>query len=246
MASVLQAVFVDSQKHPTNVWPLGNLTLFNDVMNTQDIQHDDNRICYTFVDGPHGLPYSILDLSDSVSTGLDVTLSGTAPLRDLTFSLYIYTNNDLADITGTIFHYQLEDREFIRVRMLANTFLVSFRDEYGMSAGMMYLTDFLTSHTWSHVIICREFATGRITIYKDGVEMYNMDDDFSNVISFPRDGKLRLGMSQNTEEPDVFDGNIACVQFYDIQASVDMPVGLLEYCKPETWNNHFSCKYTLN
>lgn len=239
----IHVVVSNGQNPPEHVWPLGNSTLFNDVINLQHIQHDVNNVCYKFVQGPPGLPYTVFDFTSLVTPGLDVVLKGASPLRDLSVGFYVYPMNDPADVTGTLLHYQLEDREFIRVRMLANTFLVSFRDEYGMSAGMMYLVDFLNPHTWNHVTISRVYSTGRIIVYKDGTELYNMDDDFSNVISFPHDGKLRVGMSQDPDDADVFDGHFACVQVHASIVSSDIQDSVMKYCRPQNWNNHFSCKY---
>lgn len=231
-----------SMREPVNVWPLGNVSLFNDVQGSQNIQHDTNNECFKFVDGPSGLPYTVLDVRALSTQVLDVTLKGLTTLRDITIAFYVYPENDPADITGTLLHYQSEDREFIRVRMLANTFLVSFRDEYGMSAGMMYLVDFLTPRAWNHVIISRIYSTGRIIVYKDGVNMYDMDDDFSNVISFPHGGKLRIGKSQDPDDDDVFVGNFACIQIYEIVIPPDIQGEVLSFCRPQNWNQQFTCK----
>lgn len=231
-------------KPPLYLWPLANISLFNDVIGSHHIQHgDEDGHCYNFIDGPAGLPYSVLDQSQAIESGMDATLKGPPPLRDMTISFYVYPDKDPEEISGTLFHYLSDDREFMRVRMLGNTFLISFRDEYGMNAGMMYLVDFLTPRAWNHVMFSRVYVTGAIIVYKDGVELYNMDDDFSNVISFPHDGKLRLGKSQDSDDQGVFEGKFACVQVYNIVVPVDKMAELQSRCWPEAWNNEFSCKF---
>ncbi|KAL4234076.1 hypothetical protein ACF0H5_005730 [Mactra antiquata] len=240
---VFEVVEASNIREPAYVWPLGNVSLYSDVIGSQDIIHDKGKKCFSFVDGPTGLPYSALDVEEETTTCFDANLKGTAPLRDLTVSFYVYPDNDMADISGTLLHYQAEDREIMRIRTLANTFLVSFRDEYGMSAGMMYLVNFLTPHAWNHVTVAREFQTGRITVYKDGIEMYNEDDEFSDVISFPSTGKLRMGKSQDPDDEDLFEGNFACVQLYDTEVSKALQPEILSYCKPEMWKEQFKYYY---
>jgi hypothetical protein len=198
-----------------------------------------------FVNGPEGLPYSVLDIDDEDNSCFDANLKGTAPLRDMTISMFVFPDNDADDISGTMIHYQSDDREILRIRALANTFLVSFRDEYGMSAGMMYLVNFLTPRAWNHVTVSRVFPTGRIIVYKDGVEMYNQDDEFSDVISFPHIGKLRIGKSQDPDDEAIFNGQFACVQIYDKVIDETNQKDILSYCKPENWKTQHDCKYFL-
>jgi len=231
----------DANLQPHNVWPLGNTTLFNDVIGSDDVIHNENDVCFSFIEGPKGLPYSIIDLEEQIEPFFDINIQGNGPMRDLAISFYVYPDNDESDIKGTLVHYQAEDREIMRIRMLANTFLVSFRDEYGMSAGMMYLVNFLTPRAWSHVAVSRDYPTGRIIVYKDGVEAYNNDDDFSDVISFPSTGKIRLGKSQDPDDEDLFEGSFACLQYFDnvIPSGADLST---DNCKPSNWNRQFSCK----
>lgn len=238
----MPVVIAATAPNPMYVWPLGNMSLYSDVLGAQDVLHDEKKKCFSFIDGPESLPYSVLDIEEEPTTCFDANLKGSAPLRDLTVSLFVYPDNDMADISGTLLHYQTEDREIMRIRTLANTFLVSFRDEYGMSAGMMYLVNFLTPHAWNHVTVAREFPTGKITVYKDGVEMYNQDDEFSDVISFPSAGKMRMGKSQDPDDEDMFEGYFACVQFYDSVVNKTQQQDVLAYCRPEKWERQFNCK----
>ncbi|XP_045194579.2 uncharacterized protein LOC123550210 [Mercenaria mercenaria] len=231
---------------PMYVWPLANVSLYRDVIGSQDVIHDEDQKCFSFVDGPKGLPYSVLDIEDEDNSCFDVNLKGTAPLRDLTISMYVFPHNDEADISGTLIHYQSEDREILRIRTLANTFLVSFRDEYGMSAGMMYLVNFLTPRVWNHVTVSRKFPTGRIIVYKDGVEMYNEDDEFSDVISFPHTGKLRIGKSQDPDDEALYNGQFACVQLYDKVISENNQEDILNRCKPENWKTQDDYYFEVN
>ena len=145
----------------------------------------------------------------------DMTLSGDSILKDLSISLFVYPNAEETELSGTLLHYTHEEREIMRIRCLANTFLVSFRDEYGMSAGMMYLENFLQPEQWNHVIVTRDYKTGRITVFLNGEEKYNEDDDFSDIISFPGGGKIRIGKSQDPDDVDGFGGNFACIQMFE-------------------------------
>lgn len=231
-----------NDREPMYTWPLGNVSLYSDVIGSRNVLHDADQTCYSFVDGPKGLPYSVLDTQEEDNDCFDVNLKGPAPLRDFTISMYVYPDKDVADISGTLLHYQSEDREIMRVRTLANTFLVAFRDEYGMSAGMMYLVNFLTPRAWNHVTIARYYENGRIVVYKDGTEMYNEDDDFSDVISFPHTGKLRMGKSDDPDNEDPFEGRFACVQMYDQVISKEHQPEILKFCQPENWKAQFECK----
>ena len=233
---------VSSLKAPIHLWPLGNSSLYNDVIGVTKIRHDANKKCFLFTNGPSALPYSILRMDDEPDASYDVTLDGKTPLQDLTISFYVYPENDVSDVSGTILHYQVEDREILRIRALANTFLVSFRDEYGMSAGTMYIVNFFTPREWNHVVLSRAYETGRIAVYKDGVEMYNDDDEFSDVISFPNAGIIRVGKSHDEDDDDNFDGNFACVQLYQKVVPVDNLGELQNFCLPEHWKNTFNCK----
>ncbi|XP_052818410.1 uncharacterized protein LOC128244446 [Mya arenaria] len=224
---------------PLNLWPLSNVSLFSDVIGENDIIHDGNQVCFTFIEGPAELPYSVIDIEEQLEPFLDANIKGTSPLRDLTVSFFVYPDNDEADIKGTLIHYQAEEREVMRIRMLANTFLVSFRDEYGMSAGMMYLVNFLTPHAWNLVTVTREYASGKIIVYKNGVELYNADDEFSDVISFPSTGRLRLGKSQDPDDEDVFEGSFACVQLYEHRVPDSPQRSVAERCHPDHWNRQF-------
>ncbi|KAH3772039.1 uncharacterized protein LOC127845161 [Dreissena polymorpha] len=228
---------------PIHVWPISNISMFNDVMGHVTITHDKASVCFNFKEGPLDLPYSVLDLQHQSDHCYDVYFKNAEPFRDLTFSLFVYADNDVEDIKGTMIHYQAQDREILRIRMLANTLLVSFRDEYGMSAGMMYLVNFLNPRVWNHVIITRDYVTGRIVVNKDGVEMYNDDDEFSDVISFPSAGKLRMGKSQDPDDEDVFNGEIACVQVYDYVVPADGSDMVKDFCQPNNWKNTFKYFY---
>lgn len=227
---------------PVYVWPLGNASLYSDIIGTQDVIHDEDQTCFAFVDGPTSLPYSIFDKEEQENACFDVNLRGPAPLRDLTVSMFVYPHNDASDISGTLLHYQSEDREILRIRTLANTFLVSFRDEYGMSAGMMYLVNLLTPRAWNHVTIVRDYKTGRIIVYKDGEEVFNDDDEFSDVIGFPHTGKLRVGKSLDPDDEALFEGNFACIQVYERMVSKDRLADILKYCQPENWKMQYDCK----
>lgn len=228
---------------PKYVWPLSNVSLYSDVISSQDVIHETDKRCFSFINGPEGLPYTVLDIDDEDDSCFDANLKGPAPLRDMTISLFVFPDNDAADISGTMIHFETEEhREILRIRALSNTFLVSFRDEFGMSAGMMYLVNFLTPRAWNHVTVSRGFPTGRIIVYKDGVEMYNQDDEFSDVISFPHTGKFRIGKSLDTDDEAKFTGQFACVQLYDNVISKENQPDIISYCKPENWNSQYNCK----
>lgn len=214
---------------PAHTWPLSNISLYDDVVGGSDVIHASDKICFSFVPGPDVLEYSVLELGEENSQ-FDMVLSGEAVLKDLTISMYIYPHAEETELSGTLLHYTYEEREIMRIRCLANTFLVSFRDEYGMSAGMMYLVNFLEPGKWNHVVVTRDYKTGRITVYLDGEEMYSEDDDFSDIISFPSGGKLRVGKSQDPDDVDAFDGNVACIQIFGSVIDNDDVDKTHEYC----------------
>ena len=226
-------------------WPLSNESLFHDVFDTSLVNHTPEIKCFSFLDGPDDLPYSVLDKEDQETKSYDVFIEKEEPLQDLTISLYVFPDNDASDITGTLFHYQSDDREIMRIRTLANTFLVSFRDEYGMSAGTMYLVNFLTAHAWNHVTVTRDFKTGRIVVYKDGKEMYNDDDEFSDIISFPLSGMVRIGKSLDPDDEDKFEGVFACIQLYKQVIAAENIDVVHSNCLPEKWTNKFDCELLL-
>ena len=205
---------VTGQDEPAHTWPLSNLTLYKDVAGNSDVIHNPDKVCFSFVPGPPDLDYSVLKISEENSQ-FDMTLSGDSVLKDLSISLFVHPYAEETELSGTLLHYMYEEREIMRIRCLANTFLVSFRDEYGMSAGMMYLENFLQAEHWNHVVVTRDYKTGRITVFLNGEEMYNEDDDFSDIISFPSGGKLRIGKSQDPDDVDEFDGNFACIQIFE-------------------------------
>lgn len=228
-AGLVAAVATEQQPVPAHTWPLSNTSLYNDTAGQSDVIHDPGKICFSFVPGPPDLGYSVLELSEENSR-FEMILSGNAVLKDLSISMYIYPNAEETELSGTLLHYTYEDREIMRIRCLANTFLVSFRDEYGMSAGMMYLVNLLTPEQWNHVVVTRDYKTGTITVYLDGEEMYKEDDDFSDIISFPNGGKLRIGMSQDPDDVDSFDGNFACIEMYTSVLDGDDIDTVQDYC----------------
>ena len=228
--AIVVVVQADGERVPFHSWPLSNTSLYNDTIGNNDVIHDKNKVCFLFVSGPPDLGYSALKLSDE-GGNLDMVLAEHSVLKDLSISMYIYPYDEVSELSGTLLHYMYEDREIMKIRCLANTFLVSFRDEYGMSAGMMYLVEFLKSNQWNHVIVTRDYKTGTITVYRDGELMYDEDDDFSDIISFPNGGKLRIGKSQDSDDVDPFDGNFACVQIYTNVLGEDDIMKTKEFCK---------------
>ena len=212
---------------PAHTWPLSNMTLYEDISGNSDVIHDPGKVCFSFVSGPPDLGYSVLKMSEENSQ-FDMALSENSVLKDLSISLFVYPYTEETELSGTLLHYTYEEREIMRIRCLANTFLVSFRDEYGMSAGMMYLENFLKPEQWNHVVVTRDYKTGRITVSLDGEEMYNEDDDFSDIISFPGGGKIRIGKSQDPDDVDAFGGNFACIQMFE--SVIDDDDTVQDYC----------------
>ncbi|CAL1538496.1 unnamed protein product [Lymnaea stagnalis] len=111
---------------------------------------------------------------------------------------------------------------------------VSFWDEYGVSVGATAVPELLASGTWSHLLVSRDFDTGRVKVYHNGRIVDDIDDDFPNKISLPIKGSLRLGSSQ--KEDDVkFKGRFACFQFYTTTPTDQEVLDSKEYCLPSHW-----------
>merc|ERR1711974_208288 len=112
---------------------------------------------------------------------------------------------------------------------------VSFWDEYGVSVGATAIPDLLIADSWNHVVISRQFDTGRIKVYHNGELVDDIDDDFPNKIRLPGRGAIRLGSSQKDEEGANFKGRFACFQLYNTVPTEDEVKNSKNFCMPAAW-----------
>ncbi|CAG5121821.1 unnamed protein product [Candidula unifasciata] len=189
--------------------------------------------CFVFSEGFPGFPYKAINLPGRENSYVDFYLNGKADFRDLTISLYVYPSGEPE---GTILNYMCETGDIIRVAVLQGLLFVSFWDEYGVSVGATALSEVFLADTWSHLLISREFETGRIKIFHNGQNIDDIDDDFPNKIRLPVKGSIRLGSAQKDHNDQKFNGRFACFQFYTCVLTDAEVATSKEYCMPEKWN----------
>ncbi|XP_070178306.1 uncharacterized protein [Littorina saxatilis] len=217
---------------PNYLWPLGNTTVHHEVMQGHDGHLPEATQCFLFKQGYPGLPYNAITLG-SPGAFVDFHFGGEVNFQDLSLSFYIYPAG--ANTQGTLLSYKCPTGNVIRLSVMQGLFFVSFWDEYGVSVGMTAIPALLSAQTWNHVVLIREFATGKIQIYHDGEMVEDLDDDFPNGIQLPTSGAMRLGKGQGDADPG-FRGRYSCFQFFDAVLTRDDVRNLPANCLPDSWN----------
>ncbi|KAL3860639.1 hypothetical protein ACJMK2_010735 [Sinanodonta woodiana] len=212
------------------VWPLANITVYKEVMQGDDAELLENQQCFQFSSGPPSISYSVVTFDGSSNSYFDIHMNKPYLLEDMTISLYVYPGGD---VSGSLIHFKSDNGDLINIRVVMNTIIISFRDPYGMNAGLVYLETFFTLDKWNHLIVTRDYETGTIAVYKGGQEIFNDDNEFSDTISFSQKGTLRIGKSQDETDEDTFEGSICCVQWYK---AIVKEVQLQRFCRPDNWN----------
>ncbi|XP_067652848.1 uncharacterized protein [Haliotis asinina] len=242
MKSTLHTVFlmslmgggpVTGRPTPTYVWPLGNTTLNTEVMARLDAAIPDDGQCFRFRQGYPELPYDAITLTGDKESHIDISLDGNLIFKDITISFLAYPEGPPE---GTLINYLYKTGNIIKVSMLENYLFISFWDEYGVDVGSTALPDVLIADTWCHIVITREFLTGRIKVFNNGKLLENLDDDFPNEIQLPSEGALRLGKSLDEPE-DPFIGRISCFQLYSSAVSPEEAGKTKENCFPNAWKH---------
>ena len=116
-------------------------------------------------------------------------------------------------------------------------FFISFWDEYGVSVGSTAIPNVLSADTWSHVVISRDYETGRLQVFHNAELLEELDDDFPNEIALPVRGSLWIGRSHGQEQGEQgFVGRVACFQVYTAVPSVEEVGKMAAFCLPDNWN----------
>ncbi|BFZ12869.1 hypothetical protein BsWGS_15907 [Bradybaena similaris] len=232
-ALILLVAMVAADCSPKYVWPLGDSTVHKEVMEGRDGHLPASSQCFVFSDSYPGVPYKAITLSGKDNSYVDFYLNGKADFTDLTISLYIRPTDEPE---GTILNYMCETGDIIKVAVLQGLLFVSFWDEYGVSVGATAIPDVLTANTWSHLVVSRQFDSGRIKIFHNGQNIDDIDDDFPNRIRLPTKGSIRLGSSQRDKNDVKFKGQFACFQFYTCALTDAEVATSKQFCLPEKWN----------
>lgn len=218
-------------REPMYVWPLGNTTVNREVIRGKHLRLQDARDCFRFGPPLPGLPYDAIKTGES-STFFDAKMNSRVDFDDLSFSFYVHPDGVAA---GTVFQYMHETGEIIRMRVVFGIAFISFRSEHGISLGNIDIEGFLAEDKWNHVVISREYETGRITIFRNQEKVIDQDDEYPNKISLPKGGTLRIGASLDEDEADPFPGEITCFSMYGHVLEPTDVSQTDQDCLPENW-----------
>ncbi|XP_055891329.1 uncharacterized protein LOC106053633 isoform X2 [Biomphalaria glabrata] len=175
-----------------------------------------------------------ITLTGDEESYVDFYLDGKVELTDLAFSLLVYP---LGEPKGTLLNYLCNTGNVIRASVLEGLLIISFWDEYGVSVGATAVSEVLISDRWHHLLVSREYNTGRIKVFHNGELIDDIDDDFPNKIRLPSKGSIRLGSAQKDTD-DKFKGRFSCFQLYTSLPTNEDVRSSLKYCNPDQWKIH--------
>ncbi|RUS78873.1 hypothetical protein EGW08_013348 [Elysia chlorotica] len=188
--------------------------------------------CFVFSEGYPGFPYKALTLTGEAGSFVDFYMRGTSDLKDLAVSVWIFP---IGEPQGTLLNYLCETGNVIKIAVLESLLFVSFWDEYGVSVGATAVPELLVADSWNHLVVSRQFDSGRIQVYHNGKLVDDIDDDFPNKIPLPAKGSMRLGSSQKDKGDLSFKGRFACFQFFLAAPTLEEVQASKDYCKPDKW-----------
>ncbi|GFO27110.1 hypothetical protein PoB_005361500 [Plakobranchus ocellatus] len=226
------AQLTDCLRPPKYVWPLGNTTVHREVMSGRDAHLPANDQCFVFSDGYPDFPYRALTLTGEDGSFVDFYMRGKSDLNDLAVSMWVFP---IGEPEGTIINYMCETGNVIKIAVLESLLFVSFWDEYGVSVGATAVPELLVADAWNHLVISREYESGRIKVFHNGGLVDDIDDDFPNKIPLPGKGSMRLGSSQKDKGDTRFKGRFACFQFYMTTPTEAEVKASKDFCKPDKW-----------
>lgn len=241
---------------PSYEWPLGDTSVLAEVFRGKDMVAEAGKKCFGFPEGHPSLPYKSMRIGGNSVSHVEAQLSPDTQFEDITISILVFPE-DASGETSTLLHYvRGEDnnkKEKIRIRIMGTDFIITFRDQFDIPAGLILIDNPLKSNEWNHLVIVREFQTGRIHVYCNGANVYyGEDDEFPDNIPLEEDGLLIIGKAYieevgpelGADEP--FNGAVSCLQIFQY-ALVESAINEgLSFCQPEKWsytpsgNFHFS------
>lgn len=193
--------------------------------------------CFEFGKNSDTIPYQAIMIGGITVPHLSVVLDETESFRNLAISMYV---KPIGKPTGTLLQYKSDSAETIRIMFdpYDGLAMISFRDKYDITAGIVMTEHIATADIWTHFVIQRTYKTGRITVYADGKKVVDEDDKFQDEITLPASGVLRIG---NTDPPDAdgnqqFKGFVSCLQIFTDNVKEDDVKAIQKFCLPDKWS----------
>ena len=83
-------------------------------------------------------------------------------VQNMAISFYVYP--ELQTSQGNVLSYRGPTGDLMKLSVNQGIFFVSFWDEYGTSVGMTAIPHLIVPQTWNHVVLIREYQTGKILV----------------------------------------------------------------------------------
>ena len=97
---------------PQYVWPLGNTSVYSEVVQGHDAKVAGDGDCFRFGRGPAAMPFDALTLTGEARSFIEITLDGKVDFKDLALSFHIHPDGLPR---GTILSYRCESGDVLKV-----------------------------------------------------------------------------------------------------------------------------------